>query len=104
MLIQQPKVCIVSRQVSLGNGEAALAFFALINVGGAVEVRFLGSKPLSAAEVAASATAPAAVLLLENPIVRFVAAVVYRAVEYVAAFVSSLEFLTSQPARAPARV
>lgn len=59
MLIQQPQVRIVTRPVTLDNGEAALAYFALVNIAGQIEVRFLGTK-------AVAAPVPEAALLLEN--------------------------------------
>jgi hypothetical protein len=60
MLIKQPQVRIVTKPVTLDNGEAALAYFALVTIEGQVEVRFLGTKTIEATQ------AEAPVLLLEN--------------------------------------
>ncbi len=101
MLIKQPQVRIVTRPVTLENGEAALAYFALVNIAGAVEVRFLGTQAVS--DTAAACTAQAeAVLALPAA---FKAALwqpskaTYSA--YVSPFVSTLCFLQNQLARAP---
>ncbi len=60
MLIKQPQVRIVTKPVTLATGEVVLAYFALVNITGQVEGRFLGTKPVEA-------EAPQApVLLLEN--------------------------------------
>ncbi len=61
MLIKQPQVRIVSKQVTLENGELAFAYFALINIAGHVEIKFLGTKPIEA-----TIQAKDEVLLLEN--------------------------------------
>ncbi|HEY9480812.1 MAG TPA: hypothetical protein VIR98_01095 [Candidatus Paceibacterota bacterium] len=98
MLIQQPKVHIVSKEVVLGNGESVFAFFALINMGGAVEVRFLGTKtaPAQMAKEDAVLTLPAA--FTRAPLLA--AKAVFQT--YVAPFVYTLVFLVNQPPRAPA--
>lgn len=97
MLIRQPQVRIVTRKVTLWNGEAALAFFALINVEGAVEVRFLGTRPIEAQ------TAPEDAVLALPEAFRRAPLQALKAVftAYTAPYVSALCFLISQPARAP---
>ena len=50
MLIKQPQIRIVSKEVTLGTGEVVLAYFALVNTEGVIEARFLGTKPIPATE------------------------------------------------------
>jgi hypothetical protein len=47
MLIIKPQVRIISREVALPSGELVRAFFALIDIQGVIEVKFLGTKPIS---------------------------------------------------------
>ncbi len=63
MLIKRPEIRIVSKDVTLVTGELVRAFFAVMNIEGRVEVRFLGTKPLDA--TTASSEAP--VVLLSSP-------------------------------------
>ena len=98
MLIQQPKVRIVSKEVVLGNGELALAFFAVINMGGAVEVRFLGTKTAPAQTAQETTVLALPVAFARAPYLA--AKAVFQA--YVAPFVSTLAFLINQSPRAPA--
>jgi hypothetical protein len=100
MLIQKPTVRIFSKEVTLGNGERAFAYFALINIAGAVEIRFLGTKtaPIETAKETAILALPEA--FRHAPILAFKA--LFTA--YVAPFVYTLVFLQNQLARAPSRV
>ncbi|MBI5133828.1 MAG: hypothetical protein HZA81_00340 [Candidatus Taylorbacteria bacterium] len=97
MLIKQPQIRIATRKVALWNGEAALAFFALINIEGAVEVKFLGTRPIEAR------TAPEEAVLALPEAFRAEPLLTLQAVflAYVAPYISTLCFLVSQPARAP---
>ncbi len=62
MLIKRPEIRIVSKDVTLATGEVVRAFFAVMNIEGRVEVRFLGTKPLEATQAASEA-----VVLLSSP-------------------------------------
>lgn len=62
MLIKRPEIRIVSKDITLETGEVVRAFFALVNIEGQVEVRFLGTRPLEATQAA-----PEAVVLLSSP-------------------------------------
>jgi hypothetical protein len=95
MLIKQPQVQIFSRQVTLATGEAVLAFFAIIETGGVREIKFLGTKPLET-EVQEE------VLLLAEPkkLSIFGSLFIPSFFEAVSPFYT-LDFLTSQLARAP---
>jgi hypothetical protein len=97
MLTHRPTVRIITREVVLGNGELALAFFAVINRGGAVEVRFLGTKPAPA-----PTAQPDAVLALPEAF----QAAAYQPSRapfsaYKSPFVSTLSFFINQLTRAP---
>lgn len=95
MLIKQPQVRIVTKPVTLDNGEAALAYFALVNISGQIEVRFLGTKIVETAE-----TAP--VLLLENISEQIFGETPSHAFSVQPSpFFSTLELLFNQLARAP---
>ncbi|MEN9621757.1 MAG: hypothetical protein RLZZ67_191 [Candidatus Parcubacteria bacterium] len=95
MLIKQPQVRIVTKPVTLDNGEAALAYFALVTIEGQVEVRFLGTKAIETAE-----TAP--VLLLENICQQIFGETSSHAFSVKPSpFFSTLELLWNQLARAP---
>lgn len=98
MLIKQPQVRIATRKVTLWNGEAALAFFALINIEGAIEVRFLGTKPLETPAAHEDAVLALPEAFRQAPLQALKA--VFTA--YTAPYISTLCFLVSQPARAPA--
>jgi len=101
MLIHQPKVRIISRPVTFETGEAAFAYFALINVAGAVEIRFLGTKAVS--ETANAATAQEETVLSLPEAFRHAPILAAKAVfaAYKAPFVSTLAFLINQSPRAP---
>ncbi len=94
MLIRKPQVHIVSREVTLATGELVLAFFAVIESNGVREIKFLGTKPIQ------SEAAPE-VLLIEAP-----RATVFGEIFAPSSFQKTspfytLDFLTSQLARAP---
>ncbi len=94
MLIKQPQVQIVTKPVNLPSGEAALAYFALVNIAGQVEVRFLGTKPLPKQE--------APVLLLVSSALKQLCGEVKTLFATVTEpFFSSYEYLVNQRARAP---
>jgi hypothetical protein len=95
MLIRKPQVHIFSREVILASGEFVRAFFAVIDIEGAREIKFLGIKPLE------SEVAP--VLLLDAP-----RKTVWQETPIVSVFEKlspffTLDFLTSQLARAPSK-
>ena len=97
MLIKQPQIRIVSKEVTLGTGEVVLAYFALVNTEGVIEARFLGTKPIPAA----TAETEAPVALLENILAPFQ---FHTSPKPFFARVSpffSLDFLVNQLARAP---
>lgn len=94
MLITKPQVHIVSREVALASGELVRAFFAVIDVNGVLEVRFLGTKPVTEAKADRA-------LLLECP-----KACVYPEAPVLSQFerVShyfTIDYLVNQLARAP---
>ena len=96
MLIIKPQVRIITREVTLASGELVRAYFAVIDINGVIDLKFLGTKPLEA-----STATP--VLLLDSPkksIWQDVAVV--SVFEKVSPFFT-LDFLTSQLARAPSR-
>ena len=100
MLIRQPQVRIISRPVTLVSGEAVLAFFALINVEGAIEVQFLGTKAVQ------SETKPQGAVLSLPEAIRHAFVFTLKAyfAAYVAPFFSTLLILNNQLARAPSLV
>ncbi len=100
MLIKQPQVRIISKEIALATGERVNAFFALVTIEGHTEAKFLGWKPLEASQKATEAVS-VPVALLENPPVRaFVTKIVHSAVAVISPYLS-LDFFTSQPTRAP---
>lgn len=97
MLISKPQVHIVSREVTLASGELVRAFFAVIDVNGVLEVKFLGTKPIEAKAETAE------VLLLENPKVSvYPEAPILSPFERVSHYFT-LDYLVQQLARAPSR-
>lgn len=95
MLIKQPQVRIVTKPVTLDNGESALAYFALVNISGQVEVRFLGTKAIETKD-----STP--VLLLENISEQIFGKVSsHRFLVKPSPFFRTLELLWNQLARAP---
>lgn len=97
MLITKPQIHIISREVATASGELVRAFFAVIDVNGVLEVKFLGTKPI---EARAEDTE---VLLLDAP-----KAAVYAEAPILSRFerVShyfTLDYLVNQLARAPSR-
>lgn len=93
MLIPRPDIRILTRKVTLENGAEALAYFAVMDCMGVLEVRFLGTK-------AVAETAPP-VLLLDKPLeIVFGETPIRTIYEFLSPFFT-LEFLTSQLARAP---
>ena len=98
MLIKQPQVQIFHKKVTLATGEAVLAFFAVIETNGVREIKFLGTKPLEATNTSSEQE----VLLLKSAPVASVYgdAPIFSYFETVSPFYT-LDFLTSQLARAP---
>lgn len=97
MLIRKPNVTIISRKVTLATGEVVLAFFAIVETEGFREIKFLGTKPVQASQD----TSQNQVLLLENKTpCAFSQCFEALYTETVSPF-CTLDFLTSQPARAP---
>lgn len=98
MLIKKPQVHIVSREVTLATGELVRAFFAIIDDNGVREVKFLGIKPI---ESEASASYEEVLLLAEpKKITIFGDLFIPSIFEAISPFYT-LDFLTSQLARAP---
>lgn len=98
MLIKQPQVNIVFRDVVLATGEKARAYFAVIISEGVQEVRFLGVKPIPTEATTAAAEE---VLLLETSKTSvFGDLLIPSFFETISPFYT-LDFLTSQLARAP---
>jgi len=96
MLIKQPKISILSREVTGYSGERLIAYFAVIETSGTPEIRFLGTKP------APVALAPVeAILALPGTVLRRFGETVERVFTSILTPLSSLDFLVSQPARAP---
>ncbi len=96
--ITKPKVHIITREVTLASGELVRAFFAVIDINGVLDVKFLGTKPLETQEEASAKP-----LLIEcaskicsnfRPIVS--------PFEKVSHYFT-LDFLVNQLARAPSR-
>ena len=91
MLIPKPDIRILTRKIILSNGREALACFALMNVQGVLEVKFLGTKLIEKEPV----------LLLEN-----LKSVVFGETPICTIYETfspyfSLDFLMNQLARAP---
>ncbi len=100
MLIQQPQVRIVTKQVTLGNGDVVLAYFAVISTNGAPEVRFLGHKPFSASQ-GASAGVVAPLMLAAGHSARVFGECVTRWFESLYLQIFKTDLLVQQLARAP---
>ncbi|MFA6095485.1 MAG: hypothetical protein WC767_01445 [Candidatus Paceibacterota bacterium] len=97
MLIKQPKISIISREVTGYSGERLIAYFAVIETAGVPEIRFIGTRPAPLALAQEEA-----VLALPGAIARRFGEVVERIFESVVISpLSTLAFLVSQPARAP---
>jgi hypothetical protein len=99
MLIQRPNIRIVSREVTLKSGERALAYFAVREVFGVLECKFLGTKVIGAPK----AETGAEILLLAAPVQTVWAETPIRTIYETFSPYFTLEFLTSQLARAPSR-
>lgn len=96
MLIPKPDIRIVTKKVTLQNGTEALAYFAIIDVQGVLEARFLGTKAIE--ENAAASAAP---LLLDSPRVQIFGE--YRVTSFfdLLSPFYTLDFLVNALARAP---
>ncbi|MFA6158003.1 MAG: hypothetical protein WC763_00040 [Candidatus Paceibacterota bacterium] len=95
-LIKRPEIRIISKDITLATGELVRAFFAVMNIEGRTEIRFLGTKPLEAEMAQADATP-----LLAAPICHVCVeqeAVMFRSV-FLPFF--SLDLFANQLARAP---
>ena len=97
MLIPKPQVNIVSRVITAQSGELLRAFFALVNINGRVEVRFLGTKPLEAEMDVREAP----LALLENCCEQTFGESTISSIQEVVSPFFSLDFLVNQLARAP---
>ncbi|HEY4500319.1 MAG TPA: hypothetical protein VJH25_00825 [Candidatus Paceibacterota bacterium] len=94
MLITRPNIQIVSREITLESGERAIAYFAIREIYGVLEYKFLGAKILKQAP-------EAKVLLLDNPReVIFGQTPIRTIYEFFSPFYT-LDFLINQLARAP---
>lgn len=97
MLIKQPKISIISREVTGYSGERLIAYFAVIETGQTRELRFLGTRP-----VPLSLDTRDIVLALPGDIARRFGETVISVFESVVLPpLYSLSLLVSQPARAP---
>ena len=94
MLIKRPQIHIVSQEVILATGEIVRAFFAVIETEGVREIKFLGTRPTeeSALEKSILLAAPKTTIFADLFIPSYF--------ETVSSFYT-LDFLTSQMARAP---
>jgi hypothetical protein len=99
MLIRKPQVNIFTRDVVLPTGEFVRAFFAVIETEGFREIKFLGTRSIDTAETAE--TAPAETLLLAAPVVGVFGDLFIPSYFEATAPFYTLDFLTSQSARAP---
>jgi len=99
MLIAQPKVRIVSKEVTLATGDIVRAYFAVILTEGVQEVRFLGTKPVETTE--AAETPCAAPLCIAAPKTATLYETFIPAIFEAVSPFYTLDFLTSQLARAP---
>jgi len=96
MLIKQPKISIISREVTGYSGERLIAYFAVIETSGVPEIRFLGTKPVPVT------LAPVEVVLaLPGRIARRFGETLERVFTSILTPLSSLDFFISQPTRAP---
>ncbi len=98
MLIIKPQVHIISREITTPEGVLVRAFFAVINIGGAIEIKFLGTKPIEA-----TIKAREEVLLLENVRTQVFGDIKEPRFYGVVSPYITLDFLVSQPTRAPNR-
>lgn len=97
MLITKPQVHIVTKEVTLASGELVRAYFAVMDINGVLDVRFLGTKPIEAPQTQA-AEAP---LLLEGACKTcYAEAPLVSPFEKISHYFS-LDFLVNQLARAP---
>ncbi len=95
MLIHKPQVHIISKEVTTASGELVRAFFAVLDVNGVLEVKFLGIKPIEAKTEE--------VLLLDTPKVTvFGETPILSQFERVSHYFT-LDYLVNQLARAPSR-
>ncbi|MEK7607652.1 MAG: hypothetical protein AAB484_01870 [Patescibacteria group bacterium] len=104
MLIPKPDIRIISRKITLANGAEALAYFAVLDMQGVFEIKFLGTKLIHADAVfnTTFSTVPKeTVLLLENAKTQFFGETPIRSIYKVFSPFYTLDFLTSQLARAP---
>jgi hypothetical protein len=99
MLIRKPQVHIISREVTLATGELVRAFFAIVEMEGVREIKFLGTRPIEGEMAQGEVVLALPEAFRRAPI--FVLKALFAA--YVSPYVSTLLFLNSQPARAPSR-
>ena len=94
MLITRPNIQIVSREITLESGDKAIAYFAIREICGVLEYKFLGTKILKQAP-------ETRVLLLENSRQQIFGDTPVRTIyEFFSPFYT-LDFLVNQLARAP---
>ncbi len=97
MLITKPQVHIVTKEVTLASGELVCAYFAVMDINGVLDVRFLGTKPIEVPQ----AESEAKPLLLEGARkVCIACAPIVSPFEKISHYFS-LDFLVNQLARAP---
>jgi len=98
MLAKRPQIHIVSQEVTLVTGELVRAFFAVIESDGYREIKFIGTRPV---EAPASAEAQTEVLLLDAPKATVFGDLFIPSYFQAVSPFYTLDFLTSQLARAP---
>lgn len=95
MLITKPQVHIITKEVTLASGELVRAYFAVMDINGVLDVRFLGTKPLD------NASTQEETLLLENVQESIYGDSVIPSPFEKASHYFTLDFLVNQLARAP---
>ena len=94
MLIKKPQINIISREVTCASGEVVLAFFAIREINGVREIKFLGTKPI---EIKAEQE----ILFLENVKSQIFGALSIPSIFEAVSPFYTLDFLVNQLARAP---
>ncbi len=98
MLLTKPTVRIISRDVTASNGELVRAFYAVIDIQGVIEVRFLGTKSIAEESVSDAVQVP---LLANKPVRNYGETIIQTYKSVVSPFIQSLDLLVQQLARAP---
>lgn len=94
MLILKPQVRIITKEVALATGEMVRAYFAVVDINGVIDIRFLGTKPV------AKTTEEKPLLLACPTQCKSVSTQIISSFEKVSHYFT-LDFLVNQLARAP---